>query len=390
MGRMISEEEFITGSVFQYEDRMNSQYSRFLDRTPTYVTYYNISNNSSTVDNGFQNVEEFVGSNSPIRFNKVDNFPIYGIEQIALELTDEEEGLNISFDSDAIILPNTIEPRPGDFFVINHLKINVQFMVTEIKYDTIKSNNFYKVSYTLKNLSSVEELESQVDETFKCIATNIGTEDKCIIKEEDFYKLTQLEEYISQLIARYKLFFYSEKYNMFVIPHENGLLHDPYLSLFLHRNNVFNSRTDYNTIIPTIVADERTLEIFYELSMFRSIEKCQKPKITTYNIITDNDQCSPMSYYGTHGYITTFPGSREYLPEEFFTNIESAVVDTGVYCNDLISMYLNELITSINQIDLEKLKSHMLIIPNYTNMITNGILLFVLQQCYKRFIKIKN
>lgn len=144
MGQILQDKVFLNANIFQFEKRLESQYTIFLDKIPTFVTYYHISVNNSMTDSGFLNVDEIVGNDSPIKFQKIDDFPIYGIEAIQLDLSDEDEGLNSSYESEGIILPNTIKPLPNDYFTITYLSKEYIFMVNNIDYDTIKSNNFDK------------------------------------------------------------------------------------------------------------------------------------------------------------------------------------------------------------------------------------------------------
>ena len=74
------EQNFLNNNIFKFEDRINSQYTRFLDRPPTYTTYYKINDIESTVDTGFNNIERMLGQNSPINYNEIKNFPIYNID----------------------------------------------------------------------------------------------------------------------------------------------------------------------------------------------------------------------------------------------------------------------------------------------------------------------
>ena len=180
LGYLIDDKTFINENIFKYEERMNSQYSRFLDKNPTFVTYYNIDNINSITDSGFENIEDLLGENSPLKFKKINDFPVYGLESIMLELSEEEEGLTTNFDSELIILPNTLKPLPNDFFTISYLDKNYLFMVTDVKYDTIKSNNYYKISFTLKAAYGelINDLENQINEIYNCILRNIGTMNK--------------------------------------------------------------------------------------------------------------------------------------------------------------------------------------------------------------------
>lgn len=389
MGYLLAEEEFLNNNIFKFEDRMNSQYSRFLDRTPTYVTYYNISNVNSTVDNGFESVEQLLGDNSPIRFNKVENFPIYGIDQIVLDLADDEEGLTTDYDGDAVILPNTVKPLPGDFFVINHLSIKVQFMVTDIKYDTIKSNNFYKISYTLKSVSEPKQIEKQVSDKFKCIVDNIGTEEKCLIKEDEYYLLRDLVNEYERLAETFKLFFYNEKYNLFMTTESGIIFYDPYMTIFLKNNKIFSSKDNYKTLHPEIIGPLNILNIQYNSSIYRSLELGKELNNQFYMLVQPTDMTSPFAYYGVPSVHIKFPGNIPYLPIDIIDTINNDATNSN-YIIQLINKYVNNKLDTIYTLDIESLKQVDIISTDKTNMIIYAILLFILNKSYHKFISYQN
>lgn len=225
MGYLLDEKKMINDNIFLYEERLNSQLSRFLEKSPTFVTYYHINDNESTVDLGFQNIERILGPNSPVRFNEIKDFPIYGIDQIILSLSDELQGVDSSYEGDAIILPNTITPYPNDMFTVNYLDQTYLFMVTEVAYDTIKSNNYYKITFTVKSMDQthIDYLTNQTNDKFHCILDNIGTKEKAIIRSDDLDQLILLNEIYKNIAEYFKLLFFNAKYNSFLFKNADGI-----------------------------------------------------------------------------------------------------------------------------------------------------------------------
>ena len=86
--------------------------------TPVLVTYYHIDNTTSTANPGDGTIDKLLGDDSPIRYNKIENFPVVGLREI-LPTKDEIDGnlMDMSFDGEVIIFPNTIDPTPYDFLV---------------------------------------------------------------------------------------------------------------------------------------------------------------------------------------------------------------------------------------------------------------------------------
>ena len=52
----INEQRMIEDNLFKYENRLKSPVSRFIEQTPTFVTYYHLNNDSTTVDDGFKDI----------------------------------------------------------------------------------------------------------------------------------------------------------------------------------------------------------------------------------------------------------------------------------------------------------------------------------------------
>lgn len=281
MARFIDEEKIINNNAFVYEEKLNSQYTRFLERPPTFVTYYAINTVESMVDEGLLNVERLLGKNSPIRFNKIEHFPVYGLDQITPNLSEDEEGLTTSYDGDLIILPNTIVPNPNDYFIINHLDQTILFMVTEVNYDTIKSNGFYKLGFTLDKLdiSDFQKLEQQTVDNYECIYRNIGTEDKCLVRSDDFNKMKLFQEKFDEILKKYFILFYDSKTNSLLFNDSFCNIYDKYMTHFIMNNKILQNEDDYTTVTLTNEDNSKLFPMLYDKSVYRTIERCDKKRL---------------------------------------------------------------------------------------------------------------
>jgi hypothetical protein len=367
MGTLIPDQNFLNDNIFLFEKRLGSQYTIFFDnKTPTFTTYYHINNINSITDTGFQNVEQIFGSDSPIRFQRIENFPIYGIESIVPDLNDDEEGLDVSFDSDAIILPNTIKPLPNDIFVIDYIGKKFMFMITEVKYDTIKSNNFYSIGYTLKNGGSIAEVEKQVLERYNCIFENIGTDDKCLIKSEDFDTIGELSAWYKKISRDYVMSFYNQRYNSFLFQSGSTSVYDRYLTHFINNNSLFSDPQSFNTIRLSNEDYDNTFLMEYEDCIYRMLEE---KDIDSLDIVRTFQWAisypdSIFKYYGVHcvrsiRFIKT--GDVIYVPDELITNIKTnTVMDKNYILGNILIKYFNNSITSLNDIDIDGLKKYRL------------------------------
>ena len=403
MGFKFDEKLLVNNNIFKYEDKLNSGWTRFLETTPTYVTYYNINTIESTVDLGFANVDKILGPQSPLRFSEIKNLPIYGMETIQLDISEEEEGLDSSFDGELIILPDTITPYPDDFFILEHKGHNFLFRVTGVNYDTIKSNNFYKISFTIKYVTEEDSIKilEQVTEKFTCIVGNIGTEDRCII-EDGMYELLQRMRYLyDDICRRYLTFFYSKKYNVIMYyDSEDGMgIYDRYLNHFIQKHGLFYDKETHRTIYLNNEDETCCFHIEYDNSLFKTFETRKKIKRYPYNnfkIQEIKNMYSVFKYYSAKVYSVRYrEGTAEYFPHQIIDcmvsgNIPDKTAETAFPFDEadrLIVKYMNDQIDTIYNIDFDELEEFTYFQPSWVNMIKVPLLLYVMKGYYKLFIK---
>lgn len=275
MAYIINEQKMVEDTTFQFENRFKSPTARFIDTTPVFVTYYHVDTDNTTVDEGFLDVASVIGHRSPIRFNKIENFPLYGMDQIVLNIAEDDQGLDTTWDGDGIVLPKTIKPVPNDFFVIPTLKDYYIFRVTNIQYDTIMPDNYYKIEFKLEYIDStkLEEIEKQVLEEHVCVLENIGTETNCIIEKSSYQKIKEIENMYAEIKDLYMAMFYNDRHNVFLCEIEdNKLLYDPLQTYFINIHKLFNNKNDLSTIILTDQYDDPKRKYKYAKSVYKFLE----------------------------------------------------------------------------------------------------------------------
>lgn len=235
MAKFNSPAEFINSNVSILAERQSSMYSLYLESKPTFTTYYHVNKIMSRTDKGLKMPERLNGALSPIRYNKLLNFPLYGIEQIQLSLDEDEEGLTSDYSGEAIILPNTIHPTVDDFFIINYLDRKYLFRVTRYEYDTIKSNNYYKIEFSIHSVDVdiCNDIDKQVVKTYQTVLENVGTDDKVFLNAESVGIIDEIKSLYDSMVEDYLNNYYN--------PHK-----DPYNTLlFITPSNVCPGDVDY-------------------------------------------------------------------------------------------------------------------------------------------------
>lgn len=273
---VIDEKKMVNDNTFLYEERVKAPTSRFLDVTQTYTTYYHIDVDQTTTDEGFADVASIIGWRSPIRFQKIEDFPIYGLEQIILQLQDTDQGLDTSYEGEAIILNNAkLKPLPNDFFVIPVLGQYYMFRVIDIQYDNIMSDNFYRITFKLEYNDSVkmQELEKQVTDENIFELGNVGTEKSCIIKKSVYKNIEKIEEMRSRIIDFYTSMYYNDKYNVFLCPLDSGdFYYDPLQTEFINKHKLMNRKNELVGLTLTDQYPDAKRQYKYNKSIYRFVE----------------------------------------------------------------------------------------------------------------------
>jgi len=185
------------------QERNLSQFARFHDTNPVPSIYYSI-NNLSTVEIGTRDIMSYVADDSPVRYNKIHDLPLFSVNAIEATITyDETTGTYTEYTDQCQVLNQTILPVPGDAIIFPTLSMEIIFIVSNVGIRAIKGEDHYIVEYSVVTSSRAKNIENQVTDVFETIYRNIGTEDKAIIRREDYNLLEQCVDSYGKLLERY-------------------------------------------------------------------------------------------------------------------------------------------------------------------------------------------
>ena len=247
----------------------------FNDKKALKVLYYNINCEKSTLDEAAKIPYSDLGLSCPFRFNRINDMFIYGAEKIQLSLENGDFGLESGeIVGEAIILPNTITPYPGDYFEIPHIKSKLLFRVNEVQKDTLDDGaNIWKISYKLEHVDNTNILPLIVSD-WNMVVNNIGTSYSPVIESNKYNIIEILDNTAVQLKNYFKDIFYNEKVQTFCF---TGFylekFYDPYMIEFLKRNKILSNsgQKDY-VYIDHKLELQKTFSRDYNKTFFRSLE----------------------------------------------------------------------------------------------------------------------
>lgn len=400
MALIIDEKKMVQDNIFQYEEKLKSPMSRFLDTTPTFVTYYHINPDETTVDEGFKDISSIIGFRSPIKYKKIQNFPLYGIEQVIPQIQEMDQGLDTDFNSEAIVLPGTIKPLENDFFMIPYLHDVYLFRVTEITYDNVMPDNFYKLDYKLEYIDQekVDALEKQANETYTCILDNIGTENKCIIETDTIEKIEKIEKMYGDIATTYLSLFYDDRHNCLLGDLGKGQrLYDPFQTEFVNKHNLFNKKNNLKTLLFTNQVDDNKKRIKYEKSVYRFMERRDYTKISNFKYVYfQGSTYHETSFYRwadtTVQILDLYPDdeniSAEIFSDEFVTSVKTNGFTKSRYA-ELMQRFLRDKDMSINDIPTDLNEELLLYDNNLEIFFIVPLIMYIIQTVVNKEIQSK-
>lgn len=371
MGKFINTNynDTIDGLIDSMKSIINNPYYKWSDQPPTKVTYYNISKEASTLDEGSKIEYSDIGSNSPIKYNKITDFIVYGLENISINLNNEDFGVESdSIEGEAIILPGTITPYPGDYFSINYLEEKkILFRINQISPDTLENGaNLYKVGYKLESTDGLDNIEMNLNDEYTMLVNNVGTSFNSIIRKESYNFIEVVDNITVALKKYFKAIFYNSRVQTFTFKFLENYFYDPYMIEFMINNKVLEGDDEYiyighQTKINAMFSVNYTYTFFrcVELRDIKKIHKYKLKAIGTYI----NDRMSifdsrPESYYeiAYDSYVPQFNNIISTFDCDLLTHIEECKYydedDKKIY--NIIIKYFNDI--DISEEDLDNLE----------------------------------
>lgn len=273
---IFSEENLINDNIFKFEQRLQSHVNKYIEGGAILTTYIHQDANSTTVDRGTQDIDQLFGNKSPLRFNEIKNFPLYGFGQTNPDNTDENQIEDFNVEGDCIILPSTITPNVYDFFMINHLKMKALFQVTSVNFDSMKVEGYYKIHYRLYSteIETIDNMYKQVIGYYSMDLNAVGSITNPVIQDDEFIHRRQVQQMVNKMIESYKALYYNAKHNCF-------LYHHPQLGLdffdmcgneFIAKHGLMNPENSGKVIVLHNKINDIQFPLFYNNSIYNWLE----------------------------------------------------------------------------------------------------------------------
>lgn len=273
---IFSEENLINDNIFKFEQRLQSHVNKYIEGGAILTTYIHQDENLTTVDRGTQDIDQLFGNKSPLRFNEIKNFPLYGFGQTNPDNTDENQIEDFNVEGECIILPSTITPNVFDFFIINHLKMKALFQVTAVNFDSMKVEGYYKIHYRLYSTEAetIDNMYKQVIGYYSMDLNAVGSTKNPVIQDNEFIHRKQVQQMVNKMIESYKALYYNNKHNCFLYHHPQiGLdFFDMCGNEFISKHGLLNPENSGKVIVLHNKINDTQFPLFYNNSIYNWLE----------------------------------------------------------------------------------------------------------------------
>ena len=267
MGQVVTSAEMrrvVDANLKGYIEQATGSYARLFGKSPTFVTYYARDPLTSMADVNLGGAIQLVGPESPIKYQIIHDFPIYGVSEAdASSAYEEMQGVvSNNVRGEAYVLPGTIEPNENDF--------------VNVSPDRIEGKSFYKLEYIL-DPSDPLQLGRQTNASFTFELATVGTGANPLIETDVAVLLREmevLEEYHRE--AYWRAFYDRGTGALLLRSGFPGPVHDRSVDMFVRRNGLLGGQgyMKSRTVQPPQYADRGMFDDgVYPQTMYWAAEK---------------------------------------------------------------------------------------------------------------------
>jgi hypothetical protein len=356
------------------------QYGPYLNKNQFFVTYYSTNLVNSRADIGTGGIVEEIGPNSPLRFCKILNFPIYNLPDLKPDVNyDDLIGIDTNLDlNDIYVLPNTVKPVPIDYILVQIVGTTTEllFRVNRFSNNSVQTNDGYLIDLDLKYAGAdlAAKIEPQVIDSFNCVYENIGTEDKCLIRTADYEKVSKIGEYFNDLCNHYRSLYFNPTTGDMLLSTEGvetpTYYYDMFLAKFINESEIYFKEFTNDTLY--LSYDEfmqSNFEIVFKKSLWYAILKRDKTLLMPYHYFYEtpvSKRYSPITLNRLPCTSTnlelrtdaiTNPDTLIYVKQYFPTDLISSIIagTLNENCDYLDEIIFNYMTFNDVNIDYEKI-----------------------------------
>jgi hypothetical protein len=274
MARIIADQEIVHSAIQSYLKQSLEDYSQYMQSAPVFVTYYSKDHFESTFNASLNSVANVFGSDSPIKYNLVENCPLWGITGTSLATDMGQFGQEADVSAEAVMIPGVINPVVDDVFTIFHDGADAFYRVNNVEYSILHGKRFCKLTFHLTTDADVGDLGIQTSKTYTVVADGTSPEHFRVLLKTRAELMMDFITVKDRLQTEYVNRFISNKYELPVLPWKEGFFYDYGLADFIRRHKLLSRERGYRDekFIQPLELTMVYEDVMYDKTVYRFIE----------------------------------------------------------------------------------------------------------------------
>lgn len=234
----------------------------------TLVTYFNRV--YTDADDMIRNTSASSIAKEVQNFNKIIDLEVKIEETLNISNEGDETAKNYIRSGNLKILPDTITPYAGDYFIMRYLDTDWLFQITSVNKEASEMNAGWICSYVVENTGqefNYDEwkIKDKIVNTYHFYGAHIGTDYKSVLEVSELEYLETFKEMYQYLGEIYNSHFYDKRLNIYTL--RNIYLHNPEETQNLkHKVNeyskIYDNKVYYDNFLQQFIKDS---QVFFNI-----------------------------------------------------------------------------------------------------------------------------
>lgn len=274
----------LNGFLSEYFNKTHVNYNYNLSGNSISSIVYKIDLENSTVSEGSETVLQKVGPESPYRYLRISNVPIFNVQQVELTTEwSEDHGYMTETRIECIANPNIVSIEVDDYIILEYSSYKNLYRVISASPDTFEQINYNKLTllatqYTNENIdyqvskrfSYVFETASVIDESTNNILNDL------LSQINNFYKIFLAEFYAPHgIIIERSLLLKLDKYFKFDDLNNNIKIYSYFFKKYISQSlitskinvsdtlSIYFKKNNIEEVISDISEDEAKFLVYF-------------------------------------------------------------------------------------------------------------------------------
>jgi hypothetical protein len=260
---------------------------RLQDKSHIYSTFYNVNMDHSTVHQGTEDIQDDIGPDSPMRYDKIENCLMFGLNDWDPTSDDVDyKGISIENENVSVIPADTFKPYEGSFFSLEIQDHSILYKIFKVERTLLENIPMYKIEYepaVHSDEPEYNEIEDQIINEYQLLTDNIGTEAKSIVLNSELTQLEDIKKLTESINSILFDKFYDTRSKSYILDEGSELFYSPFVIEFLKTTNtLYHPKYGNKVMLSHELLKDNNFEYYFQNSIYVDVMKQEYPELNDY------------------------------------------------------------------------------------------------------------